>query len=149
MTDEWKFRLDFFLQIRWRSSFWLTRGPVRVTSRVRRHLRTIQRHFTLRRACCSFEVYEIGCASPLTGSIASDGGMNSCPLPRPLLPLFSSPIYLYIRNVYVHVQSSFFFLIFLSKTIPRHSVYPNPYLKCEHLIFRRSSFVDLSDRSSF
>lgn len=42
----------------------------RVISHVRRHLRSTPRHFTLRRVCCSFEIYEIGCASPLTGSAA-------------------------------------------------------------------------------
>lgn len=55
-----------------RSSFSCARAATRVRYHVRvSHLpRSIPRHFTLRRACYSFEVYEIGCASPLTGSTA-------------------------------------------------------------------------------
>lgn len=102
-----------FYKLDGRSSLWLTIGVVRVwrTSRVRRRLlRTIQRHFTLRRASCSFEVYEIGCASPLTGSVARDDGMNSCfssPPPSPFVPFFPLPfICMYVT--YTCASPSFF-----------------------------------------
>lgn len=71
-----KFQFAFITNgdYRWRL-FWratgVARTHTRVISRVRRHLlRSTPWHFTLRQVCCSFEVYEIGCASPLTGSAA-------------------------------------------------------------------------------
>lgn len=49
---------------------------------VRRHLlHSTRRHFTLRRACCSFKAYEIDCVSPLTGSARRDGGREFLHLP--------------------------------------------------------------------
>lgn len=113
-------------------------------SRVHRLLlRTIQRHFTLRLSCCSFEVYEIGCASPLTGSAARDDGMNSC---TPYLPSFYSLIYVYVRMYvhYLYVHKSFFFNSFVKDSPTIRCT--NQYLRREFLILRRSSFDDLSDR---
>lgn len=81
-------------------------------SRVRRHLfRFTPRHFTLRRVCCSFEIYEIGCASPLTGSAAKrrDEFLHSLFAAFFFLPSSFVRMYVFMYPV--------LFLIFLSKMI--------------------------------
>jgi len=109
----------------------------------RRLARSTLRHFTLRRACCSFEVYEIDCASPLTGSATRRRDEFLHLLFAPF-----SPVYVCVcaRVLYVSPLSPLPFFNFLIKSdLALLSRVRGSIPENESLILRRGGFDGSSD----